>query len=134
MERRFGTSPAARRDERGAARLKFIILLAVLALVGYMAFQYVPVAYQSSRYKTRMQDVVTEGAAAGKGTDWVKTQLEASATDNGVPPDAKITPTLENGRMVVKVQFTRRINLLPGYTYDYNFDYTARSPETLTIK
>jgi hypothetical protein len=134
MKRSLGRTLAARQGERGSARLKFIILLAALAAIGYMAFQYVPVAYQSSRYKTRMQDVVTDAAAAGKGTEWVKTQLEASADENGVPKDAKIVPTIQDGRMVVTVQFSRPINLLPGFTYTYNFEHTAKSVDPLTLK
>ena len=133
-KRSFGRTPWARHGERGSARLKFIIVLVVIAAVGYMAFQYVPVAYQSSRYKTRMQDVVTEAAAAGKGTEWVRSQLEASAADNGVPKDAKIVPTVQEGRMVVTVQFTRPVNLLPGFTYNYNFEHTVKSADLLTIK
>lgn len=126
-KRSFGRSAWARHGERGSARVKFIIVLAVVAVVGYMAFQYVPVAYQSSRYKTRMQDIVTEAAASGKGTEWVLSQLEASAEDNGVPKDAKIVPTIQNGRIAVTVQFSRPINLLPGLTYNYTFDHTATS-------
>lgn len=134
MKRSFGSTPEARHGERGSARVKFIITLVVLAVGGYMAFQYVPVVYQSSRYKTRMQDVVTEAAAAGKGTEWVRSQLAASASDNGVPRDAKIMPTLQDGRMTVTVQFTRPVNLLPGFTYNYAFDYTAKSSDLLTVK
>ena len=131
MKRSLGRASAHRRGERGAARLKFIIVLVIIAAVGYMAFQYIPVAYQASRYKTRMQDVVTEAAAAGKGTEWVKSQLEASAADNGVPKDAKIVPTMKGARMAVTVQFTRPVNLLPVWTINYNFDYTATSDPLL---
>ena len=133
-KRSFGRSPRVRHGERGSARLKFIIVLVVVAAAGYMAFQYVPVAYQSSRYKTRMQDVVTEAAASGKGVEWVRSQLEASAEDNGIPKDAKIMPVVQEGRMIVTVQFTRPINLLPGYTYSYNFDHTVKSADLLTVK
>ena len=133
-KRSFGRNRRAGHGERGSARLKFIIVLAVVAAAGYMAFQYFPVAYQASRYKTRMQDVVTEAAAAGKGTEWVKSQLEASAADNGVPKDAKIIPTAKGGRMSVTVQFTRPVNLLPVWTINYNFDHTATSLDLLDAK
>lgn len=133
-KRACGRSPRAGHGERGSARVKFIIVLLVIAAVGYMAFQYVPVAYQSSRYKTRMQDVVTEAAAAGKSTEWVMSQLQGSAAENGVPKDAKIVPAVQEGRMAVTVQFTRPINLLPGFTYNYDFDHTAKSAELLGTK
>ena len=127
MTKRSPGRPRAAGDgERGSARLKFIIVLLVVGVGGYMAFQYFSVAYQASRYKTRMEDVVREAAAAGKGTEWVKSQLEASAEDNGVPKDAKIVPSVQAGRATVQVQFTRTINLLPVWTIKYNFDHTAK--------
>ena len=133
-KRSCGRYPRDRHGERGSARVKFIAVLLVIAAVGYMAFQYVPVAYQSSRYKTRMQDVVTEAAAAGKSTEWAKSQLEGSAADNGVPKDAKIVTAIQEGRMTATVQFTRPINLFPGFTYTYNFDHTAKSADLLGTK
>ncbi len=133
MKRWLGSTPEARRTQRGSARVKFIIVVAVLATVGYMAFQYVPVAYQASSYKRRMDDVTREATATGKGTEWVRAQLEGSAADYGVPKEAKIVPSIQDGRMIVSVHFTRPVNLLPGiWTYDYPFDYTAKSTEFLT--
>lgn len=134
MKRSFGSTPMARQAERGAARLKFIIVLAVLALIGYMAFQYVPVAYNYSRYKTYMQESADKAAVVGQGTEWVRSQLAASANDYGVPPDAKITPAVKDGRLEVSVTFIRPINLLPGITYNYNFDHTVKSTDLFAIK
>jgi hypothetical protein len=134
MNETFGSTPAARHNERGAARLKFLIVLTVFAIIGYMAFQYLPVAYQSSRFKTRMQDIVSEAVAAGMGTDWAMAQLEVSAREYGIPQDAKIVPSVHDGQMTVTVQFTRPINLLPGLTYNYTFNHTAKSTGFLTIK
>jgi len=50
-----------------------------------------------------------------------------------VPPDAVITPSQQDNRMEVRVQFTRPIEL-PGYTYRYEFDYTAKSTSFITVK
>ena len=58
MKESFGSSPLSMRHERGAARLKLIIVLAVIALVGYMGFQYVPVAYQARSLKKFMDEKV----------------------------------------------------------------------------
>jgi hypothetical protein len=60
-------------------------------------------------------------------------RLVKSGPEYHVPPDAIITPTQSDNRVVVRVQFTRPIQL-PGYTYSYDFDYTAKSTAFLAIK
>ncbi len=60
-------------------------------------------------------------------------QLKKSAAEFHVPDNAIITPALKDSRVEVRVQFTRPITF-PGYTYNYDFDYTARSTAFLTIK
>jgi hypothetical protein len=131
MNESFGLNPAARRNERGAARLKFIIVLVIVAVVAYMGFQYIPVRYQAYSFKTFMdQSVLNESAstrhADEKGT-WVENQLRANAKDYGVPQDAEFSHKYQNGHLEVTVKFTRPINLLPGFVYQYDFNYTARS-------
>jgi len=50
-----------------------------------------------------------------------------------VPPDAVIMPTQRDNRVEVTVQFVRPIEL-PGYTYNYDFDHTAKSTQFLSFK
>jgi hypothetical protein len=126
-----GSTHVARDGERGAARLKFIIVLAIVALIAYMGFQYVPVAYNSYLFKRAMDEKVENGAASNlpneqKGS-WVENQLRSGAGEYGVPPNARVTHTYQDGQLKITVQFTRPVNLLPGFTYNYNFDYTAKS-------
>lgn len=136
MKASFGSSPAAMRRERGAASLRMVIVLLVVALIGYVCFQYIPVAYQARSFKNFMNEKVTAAAenpsipTEQKGTT-VETQLKSSAKDYGVPPDAKMSHTYQNGGLQVTVQFTRQINLLPGFAYQYKFDYTAKSDTSL---
>lgn len=136
MKQSFGSSPAAKFNERGAARLKFIIVLAIVALLGYMAFQYISVAYQARTFKAFMNEKVlyTSNDPAvpveQKGAR-VEAQLKTGAGEYGVPPDAKMSHTYQNGQLQVTVKFTRPINLFPGFTYQYDFDYTAKSDSSL---
>jgi len=125
----------ARRNERGSASIKFIIVLIVVAVLVYMGVQYIPVAYKYSSYKTYMQDSVDKAAVIGQGPEWVRNQLQASEDDYGVPRDARIMPGVKDGRVVVTVQFTRPINLLPGiWTYNYPFDYSVKSTDLFMVK
>jgi hypothetical protein len=136
MKASLNSSPAAMRHERGAASLRMVIVLLVVALVGYMCFQYIPVAYQARSFKNFMNEKVTASAenpaipTEQKGTT-VENQLKSSAKDYGVPPDAKMSHIYQNGGLQVTVQFTRQINLLPGFAYQYKFDYTAKSDTSL---
>jgi hypothetical protein len=131
-----GSTPVARHGERGAARLKFIVVLAVVVLVAYMGVQYVPVAFQAYQFKKVMDDNTEMASAGGKSVEWLKSQIRASANDYSVPPDSlKITePVVRDGRIEVTAQFTRPVNILPFWTYNYNFEHTAKSSTFFTPK
>ncbi len=122
-----------RTTERGSARLKFIIVIAIIAVGAYALYMYVPVAYQAYLFKDLMQHNVDVASAQGYPATWVRDQLVKSAPEYGVPADAVISPAQRDNRMEVSVQFVRPIEF-PGYTYQYNFDYTVKSTAFLTFK
>jgi anaerobic selenocysteine-containing dehydrogenase len=122
-----------RTTERGSARLKFILVMAVIGVVAYMGYMYLPVAYQAYIFKDLMQHDVDVASSQGYPVSWVKDQLVKSAPEYGVPADAVITPTQRDNRIEVTVQFVRPIEF-PGYTYQYNFDHTVKSTAFLTFK
>jgi len=114
------------RRERGASRFSLILLLAVLGLAGYAAYQYVPVAMRASTYKVFMQDTVDRGAATGQTPAWVEKQLRGGAAEYGVPESAAYKVESVNGGLRAAVRFTRPVTL-PGYTYQYEFAHTVQS-------
>jgi hypothetical protein len=123
----------ARKSELGGARLKFLIVAAIIIAGAYSAYQFIPIAYQAYQLKDLMQHDVDTAVALGKSPDWIKDQLVKSSADYGIPQNAVITPTQQDNRMQVRVQFTQPVEF-PGYVYDYEFDYTAKSSTFLTIR
>jgi hypothetical protein len=121
------------RGERGGARLKLILFLAVIAIVGYAGYMYIPVAIDAYYFKDAMQNKVNLAAAQGYDGAWLADQISKSKAEHNVPDDAVITPAQREGRVEVRVQFTRPIST-PLFTYNYNFDYTAQSTTFLTPK
>ena len=120
-----------RQGEQGGARLKFIIAMVVFALVIYVGYMYIPVAVDAYYFKDVMQNTVDMAAAQGRDTSWLTDQIKKSETDYHVPANAIIAPAQKDNRIEVRVQFTRPISF-PGYTYNYDFDYTAKSGAFLT--
>jgi len=119
--------------EHGGARIKFLIVVVILALVGYACYLYIPVRYDAYLYLDLMQHNVDVASTSGKPTSWVIEQLTRSAKDYNVPADATITSNQEENRVVANVHFIRPIQFL-GYTYNYEFDHTVRSTAFLSTK
>jgi hypothetical protein len=124
---------AYRSSERGSARLKLLIFMLILGAVGYGLYLYVPVAYQAYLFKEWMQHTVDVAVASGYQPAWVNDQLKKSLEEYSVPQDALISPSTRDNRVEVRVTYTRPIEF-PGYTYQYEFDHTARSTAFLTFK
>ena len=123
-----------RPGERGGARAKFIIAITVFAVVVYAGYLYLPVALDAYYLKDVMQNKVDLAATQGYETAWVKDQLDKSKAEYHVPAEAIITPARsDDNRIQVRVQFTRPISF-PGYIYNYDFDYTAKSTTFLSVK
>ena len=117
----------ARRSERGGARLKFLIVAAIIASVAYEGYQFIPVFYLDYQLKDLMQHDVDTAVAMGKPADWVKEQLIKSSAEYSIPANAVIAPQMQDNRLEVRVQFARPIEWCPGFVYDYGFDHTAKS-------
>lgn len=122
-----------RSTERGTARLKFLIVLLILGAIGYGLYLYVPVAYHAYAFKDLMQHNVNVAVASGHPPNWVADQLTKSLAEYSIPQDAVILPAARDNRVEVRVTYTQPIEF-PGYTFQYEFDHTARSTAFLSIK
>ncbi len=124
-----------RRGERGEARVKFLVTIALIAIAVYVGYQYIPVALKAYQFKDFMQQTVDKAVALGQSSEWAKTQIKGGFADYGVPPEPETTITTEqrDGRMEARVQFTRPIQF-PFYTYQYTFDHTVKSVDLMTLK
>jgi hypothetical protein len=124
----------SRPNERGGATLKFVIFAAIFASVIYAGYLYVPVALDAYYFKDLMQNKADVAITQGYDPSWVKDQLMKLESEYRVPTDAVITSTQADSRVQVRVQYTRPIPVVAGYTYNYEFDHTAKSTAFLSIK
>jgi hypothetical protein len=123
QERRAGRG----RGERGGARVNFIVIILLIALAVYSAYNYAPVAYKAYLFKDYMQETVNKAAyPPGQTTDWVTQQLRATAREYGLPENTEIKVQNVEGRLAAHVTWSEPVKL-PAYVYEYNFDHTSRS-------
>ena len=122
-----------RRGERGGSRIKFLIVVLIFGAAVYAGYLWIPVQFDAYRFKDLMQHDADVAATQGYPVTWISDQLKKSLAEYNIPSDAVITPTQQENRMAVRVQYTRPIEF-PGYTYQYEFDHTAKSTAFLTIK
>jgi hypothetical protein len=122
-----------KKSELGGARLKFVIVVAIIGIVAYVCYQCIPVFYQAYQIKDLMKNEVDTAAALGKPTSWIIEQMVRQGPDYGLPKDAVVTPALQNSRLELRVQYRQPIQF-PGFVYDYDFDYTAKSSNFLLTK
>ena len=116
-----------RAGELGGSRLNFIVVALIIALIGYATYNYAPVAYNAYLYKDFMQETVNKAAyPPGQPNEWVTMQLRAAAKEYNLPENTLINVQKEDGRLTVRVQWSRPVKL-PGFIYDYQFDHTVRS-------
>ena len=133
-----GTRPVVRRrhGERGEGRLKLLIVLAILAVIGYSAYQYVPVAIQAYQFKDVMQQTVNTAALQPQTTsEQLKKLLMERAQEYGAPPPpaTQTEVTTQDGRWQARVRYTREVPL-PFYTYQYSFDNSVKSFDPATLR
>lgn len=122
-----------RSSERGSSRLQFLIIMAVLGAGAYAAYLYIPVAYKAHTYQELMQHYADVAVARGYPPSWAGEQLMKDSAEYEVPANAIITPAQRDNHVEVRVQFVKPIEF-PGYTYNYEFDYTAKSTGFLAFK
>lgn len=122
-----------RKSELGGARLSFLITVVIIAIAAYAGYLYIPIAYQANTLKDFMQHQCDMAVARGYGPNWVADQLVKSAAEYDLPKTAEITPAQKDNRIEVRVHFIKPIEF-PGYTYQYEFDHTAKSTSFLSVK
>ncbi|HEY0659683.1 MAG TPA: hypothetical protein VGD05_14505 [Pyrinomonadaceae bacterium] len=120
-----------RREERGSARLKLLITLVVLFLIGNAGLNFIPVAYEGESFKQEMQTAVVQGLASpargGKPTELVKLKLQRAAKENNLPADTFMDVRQNGSNIQARVYYIKPIDILPfgAFTYNYEFDHTA---------
>ncbi len=138
---RNSDSDLPRQCERGSSTTKFVLVVIVLILVGYGAYNYIVMSYQCSHFKEKMQEIITQAYSLPNNKnlndpELVRQKIRSIGDYDSVPADAVINVNKKPSGVEAQVTFMREISLLPFnmYKYKYQFDFTAKPPTMFEIK
>jgi hypothetical protein len=117
---------AVRASERGGARLNFVLVMAVIAALAYVGWQFVPAQYHAVAFRRFEEETLNTAVETGKSPAWIEQQLRENFEEHGVPEDATVKVSRDGKRLEASVRYTRPISLLVT-EYNYEFDVTAHS-------
>ncbi|MEJ7712269.1 MAG: hypothetical protein WKF84_21015 [Pyrinomonadaceae bacterium] len=81
---------ADRRSETGGSRLSFLIVMALLVIGCLCAYNYIPVAYEATGFKSEMQKAVDGAGAMGRTSEWVTNEIVRNYQVYNVPEAADL--------------------------------------------
>ncbi|HSK70802.1 MAG TPA: hypothetical protein VK892_03835 [Pyrinomonadaceae bacterium] len=119
-----------RKQERGGAGIKFLIVLTIIFLIGNAGYNYIPVAYQAENFKSELETAVVKGAVMptrATPLDAVKMRVRGAMTINQIPDDATVDIKMVKNVIQARVAYSKEVELMPFgiYKYSYQFDHTA---------
>lgn len=120
-----------RKNERGGAGVKLVMVLLILFLVAHAAYNYIPIAYEGENFKQEMQTAVVQGVALPNANlsvaEAVKIKVQKAALNNNLPSNVLIEVKPINNIVQAHVRYVKPIEMLPFgiYKYNYQFDSTA---------
>ena len=127
-----------RKNERGSASTKMLVVGVVIFLVGHAGYKYVPVAYGGQSLQQDMHTAVMQATALptnANPVEYAKNQIYKSGLQNGMPAGTPVDVKSNAGMVSAHVKFSQKIALLPfgAGNYTYEFDKTV-SPGGLMEK
>ncbi len=124
--------------ERGAASVKFLIVLTIIILAANAGYNYIPVAYEAESVKQEMETAVVQSMAMPGSVDVVgslKARIQRILLAEGIPPaNALIEVKQVNNLCQARVAYSQSVKILPFglYNYTYKFDHTSAPSGFLT--
>jgi hypothetical protein len=119
--------------ERGEGKAGCIVILAVVILLGALGGKLLPVWYADNTLTDTASDLASKASILSSAT--LDAQLKDKARELEIPealqPGAmEITVTGDKwaGTCVIRLKFTRKVNLYGVYDYTIDMDKTIRKP------
>lgn len=104
--------------QKGAGRLAFLFLLALVAAVVYVVAVFVPGYLAAQNMQETAAEIIHRGAAQKLSDADIRAQLHEKAREFGLPEDRRVELWHEGQGLVARISYTRSVTF-PFYTYKW---------------
>jgi hypothetical protein len=124
-----------RRSERGEGNVSTIIFFVLLIAAGLAAWNLIPVYYAHYDFTDKVEEIcrtpryqLRRGVSPEKAiSDMLMKEVDNRRLTQWIKPaNFRISET-DHDRMI-ELKYTRSVTILPGWTRDFHFEYTADQP------
>jgi hypothetical protein len=122
-----------RTSERGEGKLGGLILLVLLAAVGYAAFHIIPVYYDHYDFEDKVTEIcraprhITRGGGDKVIMQMLMDEVRKRRLDPWIGPESFAISTTDHDRQI-ELYYEREVQVLPGYKRVFKFDFKADQP------
>ena len=103
-----------------------LVKLAIFLFIANALYRIAPVSLHYYQFKDAVQELAlfSQKATDAELTD----RVIALADEHSVPLDRDyVTIQRPNGQLIIDASYVESLQLLPGYTYDHQFDVEAKA-------
>lgn len=124
-----------RRSERGEANVSTIIFFVLLIAAGLAAWNLIPVYYAHYDFTDKVEEIcrtpryqLRRGVPPNKAIlDMLMKEVQNRRLGEWIGPESFSISETDHNRMI-EVEYSRTVTILPGWTRELDFQYTADQP------
>lgn len=116
-------------NQKGEGNAKFVVTLAIIALVGYVLYAVLPIYYKEQDLSHQLRETARVGAIQGQDIKKIEIEADKNVRSQGIPTDLKVTVERKGQLVTIKCKGSLKIPLLV-YDYTYNIDIEQKGDAT----
>jgi hypothetical protein len=124
-----------RRSERGEGNVSTIIFFALLIAAGLAAWNLIPVYYAHYDFTDKVEEIcrtpkykLRRGVSSDKAImDMLMKEVGERRLGEWIGPESFRISETDHDR-IIEMYYTRPVTILPGWTREIEFEYTADQP------
>lgn len=110
-----------RYSERGEGKGQFYITMAIVGIIGFALFKFVPVWYTTTDFKAKVSELASVAALRGYKDQKIKDEFVKIRNEARMPEETEFTIERKGNDLILKVKYTLHIDFIV-YAYDWEED------------